>query len=271
MLNVLFLIPIGLLVGGFGTLIGAGGGFILVPVLLLLYPHESPDVITSISLAVVFFNSLSGSISYSRLKRIDYKSGIILAVATIPGSIVGSIITSYVPRNTFNEIFGVIMIIMGVLLVLKKENGKNNCGEIKKNYISRTVIDSDKIKYVYSYNPVLGIAISVVVGFLSSFLGIGGGIIHVPALVNLLNFPVHIATATSHFILVMMSFTGSLVHLFDGTLTKGILKIAALAIGVIFGAPIGASLSKKLKGQIIIKSLAVALALSGVKIFLMAI
>lgn len=271
MMNFAFLIPIGLLVGCFGTLIGAGGGFILVPVLLLLYPHENPDVITGISLAVVFFNSLSGSITYSRLKRIDYKSGIIFAIATMPGSIIGSLTTSYVPRRIFDEIFGIMMIIMGAFLVLRKKNSKNGNVEIKKNYVRRTLIDSDGIKYVYSYNPVIGIVLSVIVGFLSSFLGIGGGIIHVPALVNLLNFPVHIATATSHFILVMMSFTGSIVHLFDGVLTKGFLKIAALAIGVIFGAPIGAMLSKKLKGQIIIKSLAIALALAGVRIFLIAL
>ena len=46
-------------VGIFGTLVGAGGGFILTPVLLILYPHESALTITSISLVVVFFNAAS--------------------------------------------------------------------------------------------------------------------------------------------------------------------------------------------------------------------
>lgn len=271
MMNFLFLIPIGLLVGAFGTLIGAGGGFILVPVLLLLYPHEKADVITGISLAVVFFNSLSGSITYARLKKIDYKSGIIFAIATLPGSIIGSLVTSYVPRRMFNKIFGIMMVIIGVFLMLKKGNNEKKELKGKKNYTTRTLIDADGVKYVYSYNPTVGIALSVIVGFISSFLGIGGGIIHVPALVNLLNFPVHIATATSHFILVMMSLSGSLVHLFSGVLTPGFLKIAALAIGVVFGAPIGAKLSKRLKGEIIIKSLAAALALAGIRIFLMAL
>src|SRR3989337_4462408 len=82
----LWLLPLGLIVGAFGTLIGAGGGFILVPVLLLLYPNEKTDLITGISLAVVFFNALSGSLAYSRMKRIDYKSGIIFSIATIPGA-----------------------------------------------------------------------------------------------------------------------------------------------------------------------------------------
>ncbi len=78
MIQFLWLTPLGFLVGAFGTLIGAGGGFILVPILLLLYPDKSPDTITSISLAVVFLMHYLALLSYSRMKRIDYKSGIIL-------------------------------------------------------------------------------------------------------------------------------------------------------------------------------------------------
>lgn len=58
-LRLLWLIPLGFFAGGYGTLIGAGGGFVLAPALLLLYPGEAPETITSISLASVFFNALS--------------------------------------------------------------------------------------------------------------------------------------------------------------------------------------------------------------------
>jgi uncharacterized membrane protein YfcA len=65
LLQYIWLIPLGLLIGMLGTLIGAGGGFVLLPVLLLLYPDADPDTVTSISLAVVFFNALSGSWAYA--------------------------------------------------------------------------------------------------------------------------------------------------------------------------------------------------------------
>ena len=87
-------IALGLVVGAYGTLIGAGGGFVLMPLLLLLYPHETPEKLTSISLAIVFLNALSGSGAYARMKRIDYKSGLIFAGATIPGAILGALNTS---------------------------------------------------------------------------------------------------------------------------------------------------------------------------------
>ena len=83
----LWLIPLGFMVGAYGTLIGAGGGFVLVPFLLILYPHETAETITAISLAVVFFNALSGSIAYARMRRIEYRSGLIFSAATIPGAI----------------------------------------------------------------------------------------------------------------------------------------------------------------------------------------
>lgn len=271
MIQFLWLVPLGFLVGSFGTLIGAGGGFILVPILLLIYPNKSPDTITSISLTVVFFNALSGSFAYSRMKRIDYKSGIIFAIATLPGSILGSVITSYVPRQLFNGIFGVILVIVSVFLIIrtKKEIISNNI-TAKKGYVTRTVIDIEGNEHTFSYNPIIGVIVSVFVGFMSSFLGIGGGIIHVPVLVNILNYPVHIATATSHFVLAAMSFSGTVVHIVNGVLQSSIIQTVALSIGALFGAQLGAKFSKKIHGVAIIRSLAAALAIVGIRIFIMA-
>lgn len=82
---------IGIFVGAFGTLIGVAGGFLLIPVLFYLYPDESPATITSITLAVAFFNALSGSIAYGRLKRIDYRSGLLFSAAGVPGAIIGAL------------------------------------------------------------------------------------------------------------------------------------------------------------------------------------
>jgi uncharacterized membrane protein YfcA len=103
----------------------------------------------------------------------------------------------------------------------------------------------------------------------ASFLGIGGGIIHVPALIYLLNFPVHVATATSHFILAIMALTGTLVHIWTGDLSYGVNETLPLSIGVLIGAPLGARLSNWLKGPWIIRSLAVALGVAGVRIAVM--
>ena len=87
--------------------------------------------------------------------------------------------------------------------------------------VSRHIVTAEGETYDYNFNPLVGIAISFAVGYLSSFLGIGGGIIHVPALIYFLDFPVHIATATSHFILAIMALTGTVVHIFTGNFPLG--------------------------------------------------
>ncbi|MFZ5627014.1 MAG: sulfite exporter TauE/SafE family protein [Bacillota bacterium] len=271
MLKFLGLLVLGIIVGSFGTLIGAGGGFVLVPILLLLYPAKSPDLITSISLAVVFFNALSGSFAYFRQKRVDFKSGILFAIASTPGAIFGAYLTSLIPRRIFDGIFGFALIISSAFLLLKPEMEPAVMKQTEGgDLIQREVTDSEGTTYQFAYNRFLGISLSFIVGFISSLLGIGGGIIHVPILVYLLNFPVHIATATSHLVLAIMAFFGTLVHLLTGSLRDGYIQTLTISIGVIGGAQIGAYFSRFVREQWIMNSLAVALGLVGIRILLLA-
>jgi uncharacterized protein len=264
----LSLIALGIGVGAYGTLIGAGGGFVLMPVLLLLYPNQSADLLTSISLAVVFFNALSGSEAYAMMKRIDYRSGLMFAAATIPGAIIGAINTSYIPRRLFDLIFGIMLVAAAIFLCGKPRQGVATCkpSRLDRFCTTRHLVDSHGTEYNYSFNSFVGMSISTVVGYVSSFLGIGGGIIHVPALSYFLGFPVHVATATSHFVLAIMALTGTIVHILSGTFAHGAHRTIALAIGVLIGAQVGAHLSDKIKGAWIIRGLAIALGVVGVRI-----
>jgi uncharacterized membrane protein YfcA len=269
----LWLIPLGFAIGAYGTLIGAGGGFVLMPVLLLLYPDQSPETITSISLAVVFFNALSGSYAYGRMKRIDYKSGLLFSIATIPGAILGALNTAYIPRRLFDAVFGILMIATAIILLLYP-NSRRTKKEVKNvhgHHMVRTITEKDGTVHNFSYNPRVGVGLSFIVGYISSLLGIGGGIIHVPLLINILNFPVHTATATSHFILAIMAMTGTIVHILKGSFSHGVHRTIALAVGVLVGAQMGAMISSHIKGQWIIRGLAIALFFVGIRILIMAL
>jgi uncharacterized membrane protein YfcA len=275
--NYFWLLPLGFLIGTFGTLIGAGGGFILVPILLLLYPSENTELITSISLAVVFFNALSGSFAYARMKRIDYRSGIIFAVATIPGAVLGALSTAYVPRHSFDIAFGVLMVVAGAFLWFSARDDHDHTvphtsgapvPETPRNRTMRDFVDDHGTRYQYSYNSTIGIALSVFVGFLSSLLGVGGGFIHVPALTGLLNFPVHVATATSHFVLAVMALTGTVTHIATGVFAHGIRRTAMLSVGVVLGAQTGARLSHRVGGKWILRGLALAMIFVGIRLLI---
>lgn len=266
----ILLIPLGIAVGTFGTLIGAGGGFVLVPVLLLLYPDESPATITSISLAIVFFNALSGSLAYARLRRIDYRTGAGFAVATVPGAVLGAMVVSHLARGTFDFLFGGALIALAAVVILRTSGRVSHVVPVRPGMTRRVLIDAGGVTYEYSFIQWQGLVLSSCAGFLSSLLGIGGGIIHVPALVELLNFPVHIATATSHFVLAVMALAGTLEHLraHDLSTGHGFTQVAFLALGVIPGAQLGARLSHHINGGLIIRLLGVALFLVGVRLVL---
>jgi len=258
---------LGLAVGALGTLIGAGGGFILVPVLLLLHPGESPEAIATLSLAVIFFNAFSGTLAYARMRRIDYRAGVVFSLATVPGAAVGAYATEFLARGTFNAIMGIVLLCVAAALLRwpvvpgRKSDRQSAAGSAP---------EATGPPHPRRYSLTIGMAISLVVGFVSSLLGIGGGIIHVPALVYVLGFPVHVATATSHFILAVMALVGTLVHLFLGQFTQAY-ELLPLAIGVILGAQLGASVSRRVHGRWIVRVLGAALAIVGIRLLAMAL
>jgi hypothetical protein len=270
-LHYVLLALLGLAVGTFGTLVGAGGGFILTPVLLVVYPELTPAQITSISLLVVFFNALSGSIAYARLKRIDYRSGLRFAAAGIPGSILGALAVHLVPTHVFDLIMAAVLAILSVVVIRLRPYAERALP--RGETTARELIDAHGEVYRYQVPLARGTLYSAGVGFLSSFLGIGGGVIHVPLMAGALGFPTHIATATSHFVLVFMSGTASATHLIGGTLTvgHGLRRAIALSIGVLPGAQLGARLSRRFTGPTIRKFLGVALLGLAVRLLLSAV
>jgi uncharacterized protein len=259
MLENFWLIPMGFFAGAYGALIGAGGGFILVPALLILFPDEAPEIVTSISLMVVFFNALSGTIAYARSSRIDYKIGIIFSLATMPGAVLGALATTAVSRERFNLLFGFLLLVIAAVLVISP--GKESATRIaQSSYRSSNLGTLDIVTLL------IGALVSTGFGFLSSFLGIGGGILYVPALVYLLRVPIHVATATSLFVLMITAFTGSVTHIVTGLFHASTARAIALSIGAVVGAQAGAMLSQKIHGEWIIRSLALALSLVGIRL-----
>lgn len=263
---------LGFVVGAFGTMIGAGGGFLLAPALLLLYPHERPETVTAISLAVVFCNAASGSVAYARLRRIEYRSGLIFAAVSVPGALLGAYTTNFLPRRAFDLLFGALLLALGAFVVAGARRSVAAAPEgtvpAAKGAVQARLTDRSGETYAWTYPMGTGVGLSVGVGFVSSLLGIGGGIIHVPALARLLRFPVPIATATSHFILALVALVGTVVHVATGAFVHGSRRAALLSVGVVLGAQLGARLSHHIHGGWILRSLGAALCLVGVRLLL---
>ncbi|MGC2691538.1 MAG: sulfite exporter TauE/SafE family protein, partial [Desulfobaccales bacterium] len=243
--------------------------FVLMPVLLLVYPQATPEQLTAISLSVVFFNAVAGSQAYAFMGRIDYKSGLIFAAATIPGAVVGALNSTIVPRHLCNGSFGLRLIAVAAVRILRPEGKPRSVLHTHRGPTWGRVTSAEGKRHYYTFNIYIGVGISFVVGYLSSFLGIGGGIIHVPVLIYFLDFPVYIATATSQFVLAIMALSGTVVHVWHGLFRTEVRHAMSLTIGVLLGAPIGAQLSNRIGGPGIIRILALALGVVGFRILIM--
>ena len=255
---------LGAAVGALGTLIGAGGGFLLLPILVFLYPHDPPALLTAISLSVVCANATSGSIAYARLGRIDYRAGLLFTLAGLPSSVFGALLTRRLDHRVFDPLLGVMLLVGAAIIVLRphREPGP------RAGAPTRTLVERDGTTHVYAPRLGLGALLTVGVGFVASLLGIGGGILHVPLLVYVLGFPTHVSTATSHFVLALLSLAAVLVHLLGGSLGPVLDRTWPLVVGVIGGAQLGARLSSRLHGRWILWSLALALASVGLRVLL---
>jgi hypothetical protein len=224
------------------------------------------------SLFVIWANAASGSLAYARQGRIDYRSGGWFAVATLPGAVTGALAVSYVPRHLFDLTFAVLLGVMGTYLMFRSDISAIREPIQGRGVVHRQLKDRDGHTYVYSFQLWKGMLISMGVGFVSGLLGIGGGIIHVPVMATTLHFPVHVAAATSHFVLAFMAGEGTIVHIATGTLgwNADLGQAALLAAGAIPGAQLGAQLARHIHTKVILRALAGALVLVGVRLALQA-
>lgn len=256
---------LGAAIGTYGTLIGAGGGILLVPVLLLIYPEESSNKIASISLAAVFFNSISGTLAYGHMRLIDYRAGLRFAVAAAPGGILGAYAASFLPRHAFDMVFGMLVLCLATFISLRPAPTHRNPG-IHLGETTHTLIDFKGTNYSYSFSNRRGVVLSFGIACIASMLGMGGGAFYVPVLVYLLHFPLHVATATSQLMLMLVSPIFSGAHMIAGNFSPGIFRTLFISAGVVVGAQMGARLSQRLSGAILIRVLAGGLVLIGLRL-----
>ena len=255
-MDILFFLILGLGVGTFGTLVGIGGGLICVPIFILflsdggVYPYfHTAAQIAGTSLVVVMANAMSGTLAYIRQKRVLFSAAIPFAIATLPGAVLGSWIVNKFSTTMLDLYFGIFLLLMSIIMYWNSTHKPvSNIMELPKDF---------------HYNRTLGIVASLGVGFISSIFVIG----HVPLMIYLLGFPVHVATATSHFVLACSSAFGVISHF----MLNHIIWVPAIciSIGAAVGAQIGAKISKKTKSKVILMLLSLAMFALGIRLILL--
>ncbi|WP_138418526.1 sulfite exporter TauE/SafE family protein [Aquibacillus sediminis] len=253
---------IGTLAATVGSVVGLGGGLILVPSLLILNQyHElfawaTPQQVVGVSLVVMVFTALSASLSYMKEKRIDYRSAFLFMTASIPGGVLGSWLNQFVDTEVFSIYFGVLMFLLFFVFFFKKRV-TTSTEDVRKQSI---VGERQKNKFSILY----GFVVACLVGILSGLFGIGGGSLMVPAMVLLFQFPIHIATATSMFMILFVSLISSITHISLGHVPWE--YVALFIPGAWIGGTIGAKLNQRLGSKTVEWILRVLLIVVGIRL-----
>ncbi|HEX6646456.1 MAG TPA: sulfite exporter TauE/SafE family protein [Nitrososphaeraceae archaeon] len=214
----IILVIIGFGSGILGSLIGVGGGIVMTP--LLTYMGFSPAVIASSSLIAIFATSISSTLTYIRKKYINYWLGLKLALPAIPGSIIGGFFSNFISLEYFKIYFAILLTVVGLYIFFKNK------------IINKTLDRTPKpLFYLILISGTFG------AGVISSFFGIGGGIIFVPILVIIYKMKMINASPTAQYTLLISTITGLLTHIIleHPDYSYGI----ALAFGAFFGAQLG--------------------------------
>ena len=263
LIQIFAFVIVGFFATSYGVLVGAGGGFIIGPTLMLLFDF-SPQSAVGTSILCVSIASLSGAISYYKLKIVDVRSTILFSIAAMPGAILAVIGLEKIDSALFNILFAIILFLTGLYVYWSPSKSENknllkDFNKVNKNFwkTKREINTKDGENYKYTFIEPIATSVNVIFGFISSFFGIGGGPLRTPTLVYFFNFPVKVATATSVATMSIYTLFGSSAHFVSGNVE--ISAVIPLGIGGIFGSQFGVIISKRLKGRLVMKLLSFAM------------
>ncbi len=245
MIEELWLIPLGFAAGILGSIIGLGGGIIIVPALTFF--GFSPTLAASNSIFAVFSNAVASSISYAKQRRIEFSLGLKLGLLSIPGTIVGAYVSSEITPSIFKILFAFILISASVYIFSKRKI------EEKNNNFSKQLM-------------VLTIGASFFAGIISGLFGVGGGIIFVPLMVIVMGLTMKSAAPTSQFILLIASASALVTHTLLGH--PDFYHALLLSIGAFVGGLVGAKLSLDIKETSLKILISIVMIAAAIKLFL---
>jgi len=239
-------LPLGLVLGAVGSLTGIGGGFLLMPVLLWLYPHQVQGTLSTATLTVVFFNALSGTVLSARRERVRFRTGLTYGVLSLPLVWLGTHLQGQVNREVFTVAFGVFLVAGAFFLAFRKADAASHSGPTRPVWVA-------------------GAAISLAIGLVSGFFGVGGGFLFVPMLAFILKYPLVEASATSQLIVGMGAAWALVTNAALHPLPLDPMLLGGLVAGVLVGAPLGTWAAGRWSPTMILRILAGLLLVVGLR------
>lgn len=251
--------------GGFGALVGVGGGLILVP-LLTVVAGVDVHVAIAISLLGVIAVSTTASAPFLTSGFADRRLGLTLLGATAAGGILGGYTAGLLDARVLSGLFGVVLVLVAIQMVrgrrghVPEPTGEPGRFEFDGSYVEPTT--GEEIRY-RARNVAPAAGVSVLAGAVSGLLGVGGGIVNVPTMNVLMGIPIRVATTTSTYMLAATAVASAVLYFSRGQMDP--LLAGPVVVGMVVGARIGARVSHRVPRQWLIVAFVVVAAFFAIQ------
>ena len=243
----LSLLGISVVAGFFGSLLGLGGGIVVVPVLTLVYGIDIRYAIGA-SIISVIATSSGAAAAYVRERMTNMRVAMLLELGTTSGAISGAFLAGMIRGRWLFIIFGVVMGVSSLAMVRRPR--KHNEPGVPDPLADRLRLhgsyydESLGHEIVYRVTRVkLGLLLMYLAGIISGLLGIGSGALKVPTMDLAMRMPIKVSSATSNFMIGVTAAASAGVFFARGDVEPFI--AAPVAAGVVLGAMVGSKMLGK--------------------------
>lgn len=266
----LVVLAISYFAGLLGSLVGVGGGIIVVPALTLLMGVGIQKAIAASIISVIATSSGAAS-SYVRERIANMRLGMLLEIATVLGALCGALLAVVVPVRGLFLLFAIILTYTAWSMFRRPGAGPINSApdrladrlRLHGSFYDRSL--GREVSYRVTRTK-LGLAVGYVAGIASGLLGIGGGVLKVPVMNLAMGMPIKACTATSNFMIGVTAATSAAVYFMRGEVLPFV--AAPVAVGVLLGARTGARLMSGIRNDSIRIVFVVVLVASAAQMFM---
>jgi uncharacterized membrane protein YfcA len=248
----LVLLASGVAAGVFGSLLGLGGGVLIVPLLTLGFGLPLREAV-SVSLVSVIVTSSAGASVYLRRHVANLRLGMVLELFSASGALVGGLVAFMLSEQALAGLFAALLLWVAVSMLRRSDRptatpidtATSEAGSSGEPSFTDTLGGPG---YRVRRLP-LGMAGSALAGLVSALLGVGGGIIKVPAMHLAMGVPLKVATATSNMMIGITATSSAVIYLLRGQIDPFV--AGPTAVGVFAGATLGSRMAARVDTRIL--------------------
>lgn len=268
-LMLIFILVFGVFAGGFGSMLGLGGGVFMMPFFILVLNIPAHQAVALSLLGVIASSNLAGSI-YIRDRISNLKLAMVLETCTVTGGVLGVFIALAMPVNFVKILLGLVLIYASFMMIkgsrseeilVQREGRLALSGEYYDDVEGRAV------KYS-AIRVKVGLFASMFAGAISGIVGVGGGVILMPIMKLVMKVPMKACAATNNFMVGVTAAASTIIYFNNGVVD--LYMAIPTVLGIMIGAYVGTRLMVRTESALLRGLLGIVLSFSGILLLLSA-